>query len=93
MPYILVEEVPEGMEAVDVVPRADYDTAVSERDQYAQQRDDALGQIAQAQQEVRDAKARYADYILGGNKTNTDPKPETPKHGPLSARELFSSQK
>lgn len=93
MPYILVEEVPEGMEEVDVVPRADYDTAVSERDQYAQQRDDALGQIAQAQQEARDAKARYADYILGGSKPNNDPKPEAPKHGPLSARELFSSQK
>lgn len=92
MPYILVEEVPAGMEAVDVVPRSDYDTAVSERDQYAQQRDDALGQIAQAQQEVRDAKARYADYILG-NKSNNDHKPETPKHGPLSARKLFSSQK
>ena len=93
MPYILVEEVPEGMEAVDVVPRAEYDTAVSERDQYAQQRDDALGQIAQAQQEARDAKARYADYILGGSKPNNDTKPETPNHGPLSARELFSSQK
>ena len=93
MPYILVEEVPEGMEAVDVVPRADYDTAVSERDQYAQQRDDALGQIAQAQQEVRDAKARYADYILGGSKHDNTSKTETPKHGPLSARELFSSQK
>lgn len=93
MPYILVEEVPEGMEAVDVVPRADYDTAVTERDQYAQQRDDALGQIAQAQQEARDAKARYADYILGGSKPDSTPKTETPKHGPLSARELFSSQK
>lgn len=93
MPYILVEEVPEGMEAVDVVPRADYDTAVSERDQYAQQRDDALGQIAQAQQEARDAKARYADYILGGSKPNNTTNSEPPKHGPLSARELFSSQK
>lgn len=90
MPYIMVEEVPEGMEPVDVVPRADYDAAVSERDQYAQQRDDALGRIAQAEQDVRDAKARYADYILGGNKQTEPPKKEPPTHGPISAKQLFS---
>lgn len=94
MPYILVEEVPEGMEPVDVVARADYDSAITERDQYAQQRDEALGQIAQAQQEVRDAKARYADYILGGSRQNEQhSKPESPVHGPISARQLFSTRK
>ena len=93
MPYILVEDVPEGMEAVDVVSRADYDAAVTERDTYAQQRDDALSQIQQAQQEVRDAKARYADYILSGQAQKQEPpKSESPKHGPLSAKQLFAQK-
>lgn len=91
MPYIMVEEVPEGMEAVDVVPRADYDAAVTERDEYAQQRDEALGRIQQAEQDARDAKARYADYILGGKGKSEPPKQQAPKHGPLSARQLFKA--
>ena len=91
MPYIMVEEVPEGMEAVDVVPRADYDAAITERDSYAQQRDDALSRIEQAEQEVRDAKAKYADYILSGTSGKQDPPQESKvEHGPLSARELFA---
>lgn len=90
MPYIMVEEVPEGMEAVDVIERSEYDSVVTERDQYQQQRDDALARIEKAEADARDAKAKYADYILGGtsHKSNEDT-PKKVEHGALNARDLF----
>lgn len=89
MPYIMVEEVPEGMEAVEVVPKSDYEAAISEIDHYQQQRDDAIEQIAAAQREAADAKAKYADYILSGGSRKQTPKPE-PRTNPINARELFA---
>lgn len=90
MPYIMVEEVPEGMEAVDVIERSEYDSVVTERDQYQQQRDDALARIEKAEADARDAKAKYADYILGGSsKKDTSDKAKKVEHGALSARDLF----
>lgn len=68
MPYIMVDEVPDGAVEVDVVPRADYEAIVQERDATIQQRDDALTQIEDARKEVRDAKALYADAILNANR-------------------------
>lgn len=68
MPFIEVEEIPEGVEAADVVARADYDAIVAERDTTMQQRDDALTQIEEARKEVRDTKAKYADAILSANR-------------------------
>ena len=68
MPYIEVDEVPEGTEVADVVSRADYDSLVTERDNAEQQRDEALSQIEEARKEVRDTKALYADAILSANR-------------------------
>lgn len=93
MPYVYYDELPDGATEVDVVPRADYDSVVSERDATAQQRDEALGQIEEARREVRDAKAQYADAILSANRK---PKlPEQPKANlvkttlAMSTKELF----
>ena len=61
MPYIEVDEVPEGTEAVDVVLRSEYDAVVQERNSTAAQRDEALQQIEEAHAEVRKVKERYAD--------------------------------
>ena len=89
MPYIMVEEVPEGMEAVEVVPKSDYDTVAAERDQYQQQRDDALERIGAAEEAAREAKAKYADYILGaGSRKQTASEPK--RTNPINARELFA---
>lgn len=64
MPYIEVEEVPEGTEAADVVSRADYDAVVQERDSTIEQRDTALGRISEMERSVREAKAKYAEAVL-----------------------------
>lgn len=93
MPYVFYEELPDGMDEVDVVPRADYDALVEERDSTIQQRDDALTQIEEARKEVRDVKAKYADTILTANrKSKTEPKPEPKRSKPslaMSTSELF----
>lgn len=94
MPYIYIEEVADGMEVADVVERSEYDKVVEERDAYEKQRDDAIAKINDAEKEVREAKAKYADYILSGS--NQQQKPTESKkieHGALSARELFKGKR
>ena len=68
MPYIEVDELPEGTKEADVVPRADYDVAIAERDEYATQRDDAITQIEEANKAMREAQAKYAGLMLGMGK-------------------------
>ena len=95
MPYIMVDEVPEGAEPVDVVERSEYDKVIEERDSYAKQRDDAIARIGEAEQAVRDTKAKYADYILSGssNTAKGGQSSITVQHGALSARELFKGKR
>lgn len=91
MPYIEVETLPEGTEEADVVSRADYDSVVQERDSTIQQRDDALTRIAEAEKEVRDTKARYADAILSANQhRKSEPKQETKQEKPRLAMDIDS---
>ena len=68
MPYIEVDVLPEGSTEADVVPRADYDTVIAERDEYAKQRDDAITQIEEANRGMREAQAKYAGLMLGMGK-------------------------
>ena len=94
MPYVFYDELPDGVEEVDVVSRDEYNTLIEERDNTIQQRDDALAQIEEARKEVRDVKAKYADTILSANKKlGTTPKPEPKRTKPklaMSTSELFS---
>lgn len=72
MPYIEVETLPDGVEEADVVPRSDYDAVVTERDEYASQRDTALSQIEEARESARKSQAKYAALMLNmGNEGNT----------------------
>ena len=91
MPYIYVEDVPEGTEAADVVSREDYDGVVQERDQYASQRDEALGQIEEHDKAKRAAESKYADLILGMGKNQPEPN-QTKKQAkvePITSASLF----
>lgn len=94
MPYIYIEEVADGMEVADVIERSEYDKVVEERDAYEKQRDDAIAKINDAEKEVREAKAKYADYILSGSGQQQKPtEPKKIEHGALSARELFKGKR
>jgi len=84
MPYIEVEELPEGTQEADVVSRAEYEAVVSERDSTIEQRDTALTRISEMEQTVRDTKAKYAEAVLNsGTKkqpsTKEDEKVPEPK--------------
>lgn len=90
MPYIEVDVLPEGSTEADVVPRADYDAAIAERDEYATQRDDAITQIEEANKAMREAQAKYAGLMLGmGKQTDKDNEHvEKPVHG-TTVKDLF----
>lgn len=91
MPYIEVEELPEGVEAADVVLRSDYDAVVAERDSTIEQRDDALTQIRDAQDREREARAKYAQLVLDSAQ-NHEPEPKTEpktKAKPITTASLF----
>ena len=93
MPYIEVEELPEGVEEASVVSRADYDAVVAERDSTIAQRDDALTQIREAQNREREAKAKYAQLVLDSaqhQQSNPEPEPpKEPKAKPITSASLF----
>ena len=94
MPYIMVDEIPEGYEPADVIGREEYDKVIEERDSYEKQRDDAIAKINDAEKEVREAKAKYADYILSGsNQQQKQTESKKIEHGALSARELFKGKR
>lgn len=93
MPYIYVDELPEGVEEADVIARSDYDAIVEERNTTIEQRDSALSQIEDSRKEVRDIKAKYADYILSSSSKKPDeqkPEQQNIKSSlPVSVSELF----
>lgn len=94
MPYIYVEEVPEGTEAADVVEQKHYDALAEELATAADQRDEALQQLAESRKETRAAKAKYAKYILdGGTKDkDEDQKPEAPRVEGMTVEKLFGKE-
>lgn len=90
MPYVFYEELPEGLEAASVVSQESYDALAEELAGAMDQRETALGQIEEARREAREAKAKYAQMILDGNKTKTeDPKTEPAPKGTTIA-DLFA---
>ena len=60
MPYIYVEEVPEGTEASEVVSQEHYDSLAEELAATVGQRDEALQHLEESRKETRAAKAKYA---------------------------------
>ena len=96
MPYIYVDELPEGTEEADVVSREDYDSVATQRDEFESQRDDALAQIEEARSQVREAKAKYADMVLsskpkevdGSKNENVKPTPVKP----ITSSSLFHKE-
>ena len=68
MPYVYYDELPEGLEAADVVSHEHYDTLAEELAATVEQRDQALETLETSRRETREAKARYAKFILDANK-------------------------
>ena len=75
MPYVFMEELPEGMEAADVVERSELDSTISERDEARQQRDDAIERAVQAEGDLQAQKEKYAETFFQKRQS----KPDKPK--------------
>ena len=58
------DELPEGMEEVDVVTREEYDGVVGERDGLRDQLYDSTQKLESARKDANDAKAKYASLVL-----------------------------
>lgn len=79
MPYVFFDELPDGMEEVDVVTRDEYDGVVCERDGLRDKLFDSAQQLESARKDANDAKAKYASLVLdmgsgGQNGGGTDDK-------------------
>lgn len=91
MPYVFYDELPDGLEAADVVSHENYDTLAKELAATVEQRDQALETIETARRETREAKAKYAKLILDANKQGSPKEPEdAPKPTGKRVADLFA---
>ena len=92
MPYVYYDELPDGLEAADVVSQEHYDALADELAASNGQRDKALTQIEEARREAREARAKYAQAILDGKpKQEPDPEPDPePKPTGATIASLFA---
>ncbi len=91
MPYVFYDELPEGLEAADVVSHEHYDTLADELAATVEQRDQALQTLETSRRETREAKAKYAKLILDANKQAKPKEPEdAPKPTGKRVADLFA---
>ena len=91
MPYVFYDELPEGLEAAEVVEQANYDALADELAGVISQRDEALEHLEEARKETRAAKSKYADLILNSGPKDgkkADPKPDDRPKG-VTIKSLF----
>lgn len=93
MPYIYVEELPEGTEAAEVVSQENYDSLADELAATMGQRDEALQHLEESRKETRAAKAKYAKYVLDGGDKEAEKEPEVqPKAQGMTVERLFGKE-
>ena len=92
MPYIFIEELPEGTEEADVVERGEYDGLSQQLEEAREQRDEAIARAETAEAGWREAKEKYANTFLttpARIKENHEP----PTYSAQSVSELFAVEK
>lgn len=87
MPYIEVEELPEGAVEADVVSREEYDSLAKELGDASDQRDSLISQVTDLESSLKEEKSKFAKTFIearsnaGAPKKADPPKdPEPPKH-------------
>ena len=87
MPYIEVEELPEGAVEADVVSREEYDSLAKELGDASDQRDSLITQVTDLESSLKEEKSKFAKAFLdarssaGAPKESEPPKEsEAPKH-------------
>lgn len=94
MPYIYVEELPEGTEAAAVVSQENYDSLADELAATIGQRDEALDHLESSRKETREAKAKYAKFILDGTggRESAEAEDQKPKAEGMTVNRLFGKE-
>ena len=93
MPYVFVDEVPEGMELADVVERAEHESLLDSLKTAENMRDDAIQKAEELEKELHEQKRKYAETFLSKPKQNSIPLNNDfvePEHAPQSFAELFN---
>ena len=87
MPYIEVEELPEGAVEADVVAREEYDSLAEELGNTSDQRDSLITQVTDLESSLKEEKSKFAKAFLEARSSAGAPKepghpkePEPPKH-------------
>lgn len=87
MPYIKVDELPEGAAEADVVPRSDYEAKVDELGTVTAQRDELVGRAERAETDLKTVRDAYARAFID----TKPPKAEAPAPEPVNTYDkLFS---
>ena len=91
MPYVWYDELPEGLEAAEVVAQDHYDALADELAGVTEQRDEALTRLEESRKETRAAKSKYASLILDSNRQEKKPE-DTHDEAPKGTRirDLFA---
>lgn len=94
MPYVEYDVVPDGMEAADVVPRADYDAVVTERDEVRTQRDGLIERAQVAESSYEKMREKYANAFIKSQSGTSQDLPKVTKHDTTvtSFAQLFSEK-
>lgn len=86
MPYIEVEELPEGAAEADVVPREEYDSLAKELGDASEQRDSLIGQVTDLESSLKEERSRFARAFIEARSNAGAPKKDDPPKGPEPPR-------
>ena len=89
MPYVFYDEVPEGMEPVDVVERSEHDSILESLRNAESMRDAAIERAESLEHDLKEQKKKYAETFLSTPKPSIDPIHKEPVHNPQTFSELF----
>lgn len=64
MPYVFYDELPDGMEEADVVPRSELDALTAERDELVATRDELADHVSVLETDLRQSREKYAHAVL-----------------------------
>ena len=87
MPYIEVEELPDGAVEADVVSREEYDSLAKELGDASDQRDSLISQVTDLESSLKEEKGKFAKAFIEARSNAGAPKkddaqgePEPPRH-------------
>ena len=88
MPYVFVDELPDGVEEANVVPLSDYDSLQQDLADMTNQRDEAIERAVTAEEGWKKSKEKFANTFLSTPTSIKDDKAQEPLN--LTAQNIES---